>query len=70
MNGIGTAYLHACLDDVESVGQFIELEVVADEKLQEAARRAILAVAGELGLRESERRSYLELLLSGKSRAG
>ena len=56
--------IHACLDDVDNVGKFAELEIVADEKDNEAARQAILAVAGELGLGEGERRSYLELLLS------
>jgi adenylate cyclase class 2 len=56
--------IHACLDDVETVGQFVELEIVAEETDHDAARRAILAVAGELGLGEGERRSYLELLLS------
>jgi adenylate cyclase class 2 len=63
--------IHACLDAVDHVGQFVELEIVADEKDHDAARRTILAVAAELGLGETERRSYLELLLSsGKNSVG
>jgi adenylate cyclase class 2 len=60
--------LHACLDDVEGVGQYVELEIVAPEAELEAARACVFRVAAELGLRETERRSYLELLL-GESAA-
>jgi adenylate cyclase class 2 len=56
----------ACLDDVGPVGQFVELEIQADEDRYEAARTALLATAAELGLRDPERRSYLELLLQLK----
>lgn len=59
--------VHACLDDVENVGRFVELEIVAEEKDHDAARRVILGAAAELGLVESERRSYLEMLLSRRS---
>jgi adenylate cyclase class IV len=57
------------LDDVEGVGQFAELEVVAPEDLAVTAKAAVLAAAAEMGLNRSERRSYLQLLLEmqGKS---
>lgn len=55
--------VHACLDDVEAVGQFIELEIVAQEKDQVAAGEMISAIADELALVASEKRSYLEQLL-------
>jgi adenylate cyclase class 2 len=51
------------LDDVDDVGSYAELEVVAPEEQMEAARAAVQAMATELGLTQSERRSYLQLLL-------
>ena len=51
------------LDDVPPLGTFLEIELLADEAGRDAARDAILALAHELGLTNSERRSYLELLL-------
>jgi len=55
--------LHACLDDVEGVGQFIELEIVAEESDYDAARETVLRVAKEFELGPTETRSYLEQLL-------
>ena len=51
------------LDDVPPLGTFLEIELLADEAGRDAARDAILALARELNLTNSERRSYLELLL-------
>lgn len=56
--------LHVCLDEVEQVGRFAEVEIVADENDLDRAREVLRRVAGELGLTRSERRSYLELLLT------
>jgi adenylate cyclase class 2 len=58
--------LEVCLDDVEGVGHYAELEILAPPEQLEPARRVLLAVAGELGLTASERRSYLELLLAAR----
>ena len=55
--------IHACLDDVERVGRFIELEIVAADEDLETARAVIFATAGDLGLPNTETRSYLEQLL-------
>jgi adenylate cyclase, class 2 len=52
-----------CLDTVEHLGQFAELEIVAPENRLDAARGTLLNLAQELGLNQPERRSYLELLL-------
>ncbi len=52
------------LDSVSGLGEFVELEIVADEDHVDAARKALLNLAGQLGLHQSERRSYLELLLA------
>jgi adenylate cyclase, class 2 len=59
--------LEACLDDVDKVGPFVELEIVADESRFADAKAVVLAVAAELGLTQQERRSYLELTLSRPS---
>jgi adenylate cyclase class 2 len=62
--------LHASLDEVDGLGRFAELEIIAEEGQYEAAKAALLATAAELGLTAHERRSYLELLLSRQSPAG
>jgi adenylate cyclase class 2 len=51
------------VDNVDSVGKFVELETAADDDSLDAARSALSALAEKLGLEENERRSYLELLL-------
>jgi adenylate cyclase class 2 len=53
------------LDEVPQVGQFVELEISVDSEAAplEAAKQALADLAGELGLSEIERRSYLELQL-------
>jgi adenylate cyclase class 2 len=56
--------LEVCLDAVDGLGAFAELEVQAPEERLPAARAAIQELATELGLTTSERRSYLELLLT------
>lgn len=52
------------LDTVENVGTYVELELVTDSQGVEAAKAVLHSLAAELGLRDSERRSYLELLLN------
>jgi adenylate cyclase class 2 len=56
--------VEACIDDVDRVGQFVELEVVAEEGQFEGAKAAVLQLAAELGLTEQERGSYLGMLLT------
>ena len=59
--------IEVVIDEVESLGTFVELETLIDEGDGEtertAARNCLLALATELGLSRSERRSYLGLLL-------
>lgn len=62
--------LEVCLDEVEEVGRFVELEIQAPENQLGAARNVLMQIATELGLANSERRSYLELLLEKRSVAG
>jgi adenylate cyclase class 2 len=61
--------MEACFDSVEQVGEFVELEIVAEESQYEAAKVALLAAAAELGLTGQERRSYLGLLLEASGAA-
>ena len=53
-----------CLDDVEGLGSFAELELIVEEADVEAAKARIASLAEGLGFEVSERRSYLELLLA------
>ncbi|MBN9123011.1 MAG: class IV adenylate cyclase [Planctomycetes bacterium] len=55
--------LEACFDTVDRVGEFVELEILAEEARYETAKAALLATAAELGLTEKEPRSYLAMVL-------
>lgn len=55
--------LEICLDEVDGLGSFLEIETLADDSDKAAAQQAILSLAKELQLSEPERRSYLEMLL-------
>jgi len=61
--------MQVTLDEVEGVGPYAELEIVAPEERADAAKAAVLAAAAELGLTHSERRSYLQLLLERQGAA-
>lgn len=56
--------VEASLDEVEQVGTFAELELVVEAEELEPAKACIASLAARLGLANSERRSYLELLLA------
>lgn len=51
------------LDQVERLGTFVELELIADAEDVKTAKACIVSLAEALGIEGSERRSYLELLL-------
>jgi adenylate cyclase class 2 len=53
------------LDEVDRVGTYVELEIQADDSTLPTAKQALESLAARLNLTKSERRSYLELLLSG-----
>ena len=59
--------VEGAIDRVDDVGTFVELELAADDAGLEAAGRIVGAVAEELQLGASERRSYLEMLLERRS---
>ena len=51
------------LDDVVGLGTFLEMEIITDEAGRDAVRDSILRLADRLGLDNSQRKSYLCLLL-------
>jgi adenylate cyclase class 2 len=58
--------LEVCLDEVEGLGRFAEVEIMAPEGELEAARHVLQETVVQLGLGREERRSYLELLLAAR----
>jgi adenylate cyclase class 2 len=56
--------LAVCLDEVEELGRFAEVEIVAPEEQVDAARSVLTDTAAALGLTNLERRSYLNLWLN------
>lgn len=59
--------IEIALDDVRKVGTFVELEIaVSDDAQADTAKAALANLAAELGLTDSERRSYLELVLASR----
>jgi adenylate cyclase, class 2 len=59
-------HVELALDQIDGLGSFIELEIVADDSELEAAKECVHCLSRELGLTSPERRSYLELLLDKK----
>jgi adenylate cyclase class 2 len=55
------------LDDVEQVGTFVELELMADAAERVQAEQCLSSLAQELALDQGERRSYLELWLEERA---
>ena len=64
--------IEVALDRVEGLGSFVELELIAEQAGLESARQCVTSAAARLGLSETERRSYLEMLLAaaGHENAG
>jgi adenylate cyclase class 2 len=56
--------LEVCCDEVDEVGRFVEVEIVAPPEERTRAEQVLQAVARELGLAQTEPRSYLQMLLA------
>lgn len=54
--------VHLCHDRVDGLGEYVELETLADEDAWPAARDTLLSLGQRLTLGETVRRSYLQLL--------
>lgn len=64
--GRGEFVVEICIDRVDRVGDFAELEIVADEERLEAAKRVLAELEAALNLAQPQRRSYLEMLLAAE----
>lgn len=53
-----------CLDDIDQLGSFIELEITSDLEGLDQTKAALESLAAHLELSRSEKRSYLELLMN------
>jgi adenylate cyclase class 2 len=60
--------LTVCLDEVEGVGRYAEVEVLAEEDRVSDATAAVTELAASLGLTTVERRSYLSLMLAARAK--
>ena len=60
-------HLELAVDAVDGLGTFLEIESMAHDSDRDAARDAILRLAENLGLKNPERRSYLQLLIQQAS---
>jgi adenylate cyclase, class 2 len=58
--------MEVCFDDVDLVGSFVELEILAPEDNYEFAKTVLLETARDLGLTEKETRSYLGMVLEAQ----
>ena len=61
--GQGGAAVELCFDQVDGVGDYVEIEAIAEEGGVAAAQSLVAEWAAKLGLGEPESRSYLRLLL-------
>jgi adenylate cyclase class 2 len=59
--------LTLCLDEVEGLGGFCEIEILAERDQLDRARTIVETVAGELDLTTLEQRSYLGLVLGTRT---
>lgn len=55
--------IEICVDEIDQLGYFVELETSSDLEHLEKAKQALSGLATELKLDRQERRSYLELML-------
>src|SRR3989344_3885886 len=51
-----------CFDNVTNLGEFIEVEIMSDEADFESSKIKIMSLLKELGISETIRKDYLELL--------
>ena len=58
--------VEVAIDEVLSIGQFIELEAISGESSWQTVRDSLLRLADHLKLTDPERRSYLELHLESE----
>jgi adenylate cyclase class 2 len=55
--------LEIVVDDVHGLGRFVEIECLAEESDFDEVKASVLQLAERLGLQNSQRKSYLQLLV-------
>jgi adenylate cyclase class 2 len=58
--------VHVALDEVEGLGPYVELEIMASPEQLKAAKGLLMSLSETLELTGNERRGYLDMLLHGK----
>jgi pantoate--beta-alanine ligase len=61
--------VQVCLDEVEGLGRFAEVEVLAPDEQADRAAAALQHLAAELGVEQVEPRAYLSLVLAARAAA-
>jgi predicted adenylyl cyclase CyaB len=56
------AEIEVCLDEIDQLGKFVELEATTDARGLDEAKDKLTSLAERLNLTRPEQRSYLELL--------
>ena len=57
--------MEVCLDEVEGLGRFVEVEIVATPEQATAAELVLQQTSAALGLTDVEPRAYLTMVLGG-----
>lgn len=60
--------LELAVDAIDGLGTYLEIEALAEEDGRDAARDVVLRLAERLGLKNPERRSYLNLMMEQDER--
>jgi adenylate cyclase class 2 len=64
--GEGDAAIELCFDQVAGLGDFVEIEAIADERQIADAQKLVAGWAAKFGLADPEPRSYLRMLLESR----
>jgi adenylate cyclase class 2 len=65
--GQGDEAVELCFDQVDGVGDYLEIEAIAEEDRVAAAQSLVAGWAAKFGLGEPEPRSYLRLLMEKRN---
>jgi adenylate cyclase class 2 len=60
--------LQACCDDVETLGRFVEIEIVTEPENKQRAQEVLLEVVRELNLPAPEPRAYITMVLEQQAK--
>ncbi len=58
--------IHFCVDQIDGLGSFLEIEIVTDSSKKEQAEEIILELVRLLNLERAEKRSYLQMIIEAE----